>query len=1786
MALAAMALGQIINAEVLVEWEFPHDQQTNAASVPSSAQSEAVQPASLERVGIQAGYDGSAKFGWSTRGYERERNPDQYIRFTLSPKTGQQVTVRSLEFRYFANLGHEATWELRSSADDFATALAKAPVRSWGKDSQLLKLGEPLVVDNPTEFRIYGYGGPNFFTYGSSESGPDLMLRDDVPSGYEEKQSVAQKKTTKVIEVGSPNLDFEEISEDGTALGWSGSWGQGVSVGSEGDNHFLRFEQQDSQYLTVRNLLRVERDWKKIKLKAAIQADELRLGEKEWMDFRVMLQFKNAAGKNIGGSGPVPRITEVGPWSTQSAYREVPEGAAFLEIVCGFFKANGTGSIDDIVVEVVARHEPIGPPEDAQATEAMKPDWKQAQARATSPVRNKISLNGVWRFMPAENVAVREPTAAGWGFIRVPGSWMTSVWPRSLGAQLIAGKGEMWPTKFPDNFALNRMWFEREITIPAEWAGQRVFLNFAGVGTDAAVFIAGKEVGKVNYPGGRLEITDAVKAGETLSLRVLVVVSGPETVAQMMGYADDGLQVENKIVARGLLDDVSLVTLPKGHHLVRPIIVTSTRKQSLALDAQLNLPLSGSGWNLAVRALGPDGQEVKRFPVESVPAGAKEFHVEWPWENPPLWDTENPQMLTLDIRLQAPDGSTQDGIKEAFGFREFWIDGKDFYLNGQKIRLRPSPHGTPMHIGYREVLETYLDAYKAMGINFVEIWPGGAFDPKNRSQFEYQRLFVQLANEKGMLINGVLPSMVEFLNSSYGNEDYRKTLENHIPMWAVINEPSVVLWGHSGNVFNSAFQPQNIGKKEITTGVMFKNQEQVDFELRRGRELADILREVDPSHRPGFAHHAAAGSDFHTSNLYFLMIPLQEREEWLSYWAEHGERPFMAVEFGEPLADVTFSRGRTGFHGSVASEQLPAEHTASYLGPRAYDLETEAFRDMLVKKFKKDQSYSGWWAPERFLLTHQANSQELAALMTRNVWRAWRTWGLSGGMIAWSIHELGWNPIGGDKTEPLPPFTPDRSGMYASEVSVEWLHPYKAPGKEILPAGEAYTEVVKPTLAWIAGYDAKNDGYGNGFTNKAHHFKSGDAITKQLVFINDSLKEKPYKATWTASLSGQELVSKEVSGNLKPSEILFVPITFETPRTLDAAKEDGQIELAAEIGETRHKDRLTFRTYSPLPDPKPGAVALFDPEGETTQMLRDMGISFENWQPSTKLGQPLLIIGRNALKVNGGFPDGVESFVENGGHCLIMAQDPHWMREHFGFRVSWFLSRQVFPVIREHPALAGLDEVDLRYWSGDASLVEPYPDWRSREDGVWTQYFPYAGWRWGSHGTVTSAAIETPHYGGWTPVLAAEFDMAWSPLLEKRVGQGLLILCMLDLEDNVTVDPAAHRLAVQLLDYAREATPVKALPTYAMGLGPWRPFLDQSGLLYQEIAQLPKPPALVVLGPDADATDAALDAYLIAGGKALVLAREAAEGLGGVRLERAANFPGSLDVPNWPEARGLGPSDLRWRADGEAWLLKEGVEIGADGLLGLRRKGNGVSVYAQMNPMELNADELTYFRYTRWRQTRALNQLLANLGASFAADNWLFHATDAAAINLAGEWQARLVQRHEPPEKFDDRIRENGVSAEALRLVQPDAGNSGWQPVLIPGQWETYGGQWNNADGEAVFRVEIDVPAEWAGQNLELGLGPVQSFDDTYWNGQLIGRTNTETKDWWKHPRSYIVPGEQVRPGRNVLAVRIYNDWANGGMVGSKELLYIRPAGASQLYHPDYRDDFHFGDDPFRYTNW
>lgn len=221
------------------------------------------------------------------------------------------------------------------------------------------------------------------------------------------------------------------------------------------------------------------------------------------------------------------------------------------------------------------------------------------------------------------------------------------------------------------------------------------------------------------------------------------------------------------------------------------------------------------------------------------------------------------------------------------------------------------------------------------------------------------------------------------------------------------------------------------------------------------------------------------------------------------------------------------------------------------------------------------------------------------------------------------------------------------------------------------------------------------------------------------------------------------------------------------------------------------------------------------------------------------------------------------------------------------------------------------------------------------------------------------------------------------------------MVCTLDLEDHFVEDPAARRIAGRILDYALHAplTPRVDKVVY-LGGATGAAWLDKLGVSYQPSPKLDSGAGLLLIGQDATLDAAELRAYLQKGGKAFFLPRAQSERWLGTALNPApADFTGSLSVPDWPEARGLSASDLRWRCymDTPPLLLSSGAEIGADGLIGRKVFGKGVAIFCQINPDAFQADEKTYFRYTRWRATRAAAQLLANLGATFAVDIQIFH---------------------------------------------------------------------------------------------------------------------------------------------------------------------------------------------------
>ncbi len=117
--------------------------------------------------------------------------------------------------------------------------------------------------------------------------------------------------------------------------------------------------------------------------------------------------------------------------------------------------------------------------------------------------------------------------------------------------------------------------------------------------------------------------------------------------------------------------------------------------------------------------------------------------------------------------------------------------------------------------------------------------------------------------------------------------------------------------------------------------------------------------------------------------------------------------------------------------------------------------------------------------------------------------------------------------------------------------------------------------------------------------------------------------------------------------------------------------------------------------------------------------------------------------------------------------------------------------------------------------------------------------------------------------------------------------------------------------------------------------------------------------------------------------------------------------------------------------------------------------------------------------------------------------------------------------------------------------AKPGYNDSQWEKIWVPSSWENEG--FNGYNGYAWYRISFNLPREYDGRTLYLNLGRVDDVDETYINGNLIGRSgsfppNYQTSYYaW---RNYPIPAEMLNlNGSNVIAVRVYDSELEGGIV-------------------------------------
>ena len=111
--------------------------------------------------------------------------------------------------------------------------------------------------------------------------------------------------------------------------------------------------------------------------------------------------------------------------------------------------------------------------------------------------------------------------------------------------------------------------------------------------------------------------------------------------------------------------------------------------------------------------------------------------------------------------------------------------------------------------------------------------------------------------------------------------------------------------------------------------------------------------------------------------------------------------------------------------------------------------------------------------------------------------------------------------------------------------------------------------------------------------------------------------------------------------------------------------------------------------------------------------------------------------------------------------------------------------------------------------------------------------------------------------------------------------------------------------------------------------------------------------------------------------------------------------------------------------------------------------------------------------------------------------------------------------------------------------------SSSWKTFDAPNLWKDM--ELSGVDGSVWFRKEFTLDSKWNGKAATLRLAMVDDLDTTWINGKLIGTTNG-----WNLPREYQVPANILKPGKNVIAVRIIDYQGDGGIHGDKNDLFLQ----------------------------
>ncbi|MEW2401308.1 glycoside hydrolase family 2 TIM barrel-domain containing protein [Streptomyces sp. NPDC046862] len=307
--------------------------------------------------------------------------------------------------------------------------------------------------------------------------------------------------------------------------------------------------------------------------------------------------------------------------------------------------------------------------------------WGRMPMCAVDRREGAVALDGRWRFqlLPSPD-AEPGPT---WSSSSVPGAWTTqdtADLPQYTNVRM------PWAEFPPDSPAANPTGvYEREVDIPADWAGRRIVLQVGAAESVLLVHVDGRPVGisKDSHLAAEFDLSGAVRSGEPATVRLTVVK-----------WSDAShIEDQDQWWHGGITRSVLLYATDPLH--LADVTVRARCDGELRVDCRVRSTAGAlpDGWYVTGQLddlhLAQDA-EFDRLNVEeervSEFLGEARLHATVPGVR--TWTAETPELYGLTVRLHRADGSVADTSTHRVGFRDVEIVGRNLLVNGERVYIR------------------------------------------------------------------------------------------------------------------------------------------------------------------------------------------------------------------------------------------------------------------------------------------------------------------------------------------------------------------------------------------------------------------------------------------------------------------------------------------------------------------------------------------------------------------------------------------------------------------------------------------------------------------------------------------------------------------------------------------------------------------------------------------------------------------------------------------------------------------------------------------------------------------------------------------------------------------------------------------------------------------------------------------------------------------------------------------------------------------------------------------